>query len=506
MTAGVAASTVQPLLDVERLVVGIRWRRRIWTSLALFGLLVGLVVAVLLPPAPTAVTSVLVTHADDQQAERSVLMATDVALCHSGNIAEAALKQINVIERAGDFLPTYQCAGLTPNVLQITASGTGDSDAVRRAQALAEAFIADHLTRTQNEVDAQVKPIIDRRTRLQNTLVMVDKTISSATDPAQRDSLSTARAGLATQILDLDNQAADANRTVPTVKAGTLVVDEARTLPSRRLRAGLTDTGVGLVLGLSIGLATAAVLGVSRDRPVLRRDIAAELGVSVIAQLRGPPRALRRVWHRPGHTRERRRVAATLAHIIRGPHPSISLLEIGCPGTAALLVLDVARQVATRRPVVIVADLSRQHLSGRGERADSRVRIVDIADLPVDPLLRASQRELQLGVGSVGPGTSWVDLRRLGAETLLVVRAGYATTLQLHTIARQLAYAEISPVGVVLVQPDPRDRSDGTLWDGLHTVLRERNAAAGSSMNGRPPVSSTNDQTLFEPSVAPDEK
>jgi hypothetical protein len=27
---------------------------------------------------------------------------------------------------------------------------------------------------------------------------------------------------------------------------------------------------------------------------------------------------------------------------------------------------------------------------------------------------------------------------------------------------------------VVLIDPDPRDRTDGTLWDGLHTALRGR--------------------------------
>jgi len=116
---------------------------------------------------------------------------------------------------------------------------------------------------------------------------------------------------------------------------------------------------------------------------------------------------------------------------------------------------------------------------------------VDVADLPLD---QPSQDvpELHLGVGSVGPGTSWVDLGRLGAETLLVVRAGHATTLGLHTIARQLAHSEISAIGVVLVAPDPKDRSDGTLWDGLHTVLRGRHAAVGNPpMVGRQPAPSS---------------
>ncbi|MGH3997667.1 MAG: hypothetical protein ACRDTJ_09425, partial [Pseudonocardiaceae bacterium] len=108
--------------------------------------------------------------------------------------------------------------------------------------------------------------------------------------------------------------------------------------------------------------------------------------------------------------------------------------------------------------------------------------------------------------GSVGPGTSWVDLGRLGTETLLVVRAGYATTRGLHTIARQLAHSEISTIGMVLVQPDPRDRSDGTLWNGLHTVLRERYVTNGrSSMPGRHSASSSNGLAVLEPSAAPDE-
>jgi hypothetical protein len=37
---------------------------------------------------------------------------------------------------------------------------------------------------------------------------------------------------------------------------------------------------------------------------------------------------------------------------------------------------------------------------------------------------------------------------------------------------------------VVLVHPDPRDRTDGTLWDGLHTALRGRAAARELAQRG----------------------
>jgi hypothetical protein len=77
-------------------------------------------------------------------------------------------------------------------------------------------------------------------------------------------------------------------------------------------------------------------------------------------------------------------------------------------------------------------------------------------------------------VGSVRPGGAWTDLKRLGGETVLVVRAGRSDASWLHTVARQLADCAIAVIGVVVVNPDPRDRSDGTLWDGRHTALRGR--------------------------------
>ena len=200
-------------------------------------------------------------------------------------------------------------------------------------------------------------------------------------------------------------------------------------------------------------------------------------------------------------------MAATLAHVVRDAHGSISLLEVGCPGTAAALALDVAEQLTPERPVVIVADLGREHLSGSGETSGRSATIVDVSDLPYDQPSPARGTVVHLGVGSVGPGTSWVDLRRLGAETVLIVRAGHATTLGLHTVARQLAYSEISAIGVVLVQPHPKDRSDGTLWDALHAARRGRHAAVDMPlMPGQRLKPSSIGRPVLEPSVVTDEK
>lgn len=508
MTERSTNSAVEPLLDLERLAAGIRWRRRTWTSFALLGLFVGVLLTVLFPPPPTAVTRILVVHANDQKAEGDSLMKTDVALCQTSEVARAALRDINVNERPGDFLATYHCVGVTPNVLEITVPGTSDGDAVRRAQALADVFIANHVKRAEDAVDVQAKILLDQRARVEHTLAAINKTISSTTTPAQLEGLYTVRASLTSQILDLNKQADDARVGAPAVTAGTRLVDPPRALPIRLMRTGLTNTVVGLVLGLGVGLTVAAVLCVTRDRPVRRRDIAAELGVSIIAQLPSPPRGPRRLGRRSRHVRERQRVAATLARVVGSAHTSVSLLEIGCPGTAGALALDIAAQLTPQRPVVVIADLRREHLSDADSRSGSPAEIVDVADLPLgQPSPVPDPEQLYLGVGSVGSGTSWADLGRLGAETLLIVRAGHATTLGLHTIARQLAYSEISAIGVVLVNPDPKDRSDGTLWDGLHTVLRGRYEANGRPpMPGNRPAPSGNGVPVLEPSAVPDEK
>lgn len=77
----------------------------------------------------------------------------------------------------------------------------------------------------------------------------------------------------------------------------------------------------------------------------------------------------------------------------------------------------------------------------------------------------------------MAPGAAWTDLQYLGTRTVLVVRAGHGSAAWLHTVARQLADLGIAVIGVVVIDPDPRDRTDGTLWDGAHTALRGHNEA-----------------------------
>ncbi len=491
------APTGQPLLDLSRLVLAIRRRRRMWVALALVGMLAGAALAVLLPAPPTAIVRLYVVHEDDQPSDSGNLIRTDIALMDTAKIAGAALKQVGSAQRPEDFLKDYDVVGVTNNVLEVTVRAKTNADAVNRAKALADVFIADHIGRIKAGSDAEAKALTDQRNRVQAELKQVNKQISTAETQAQDqadtqgqdgtqsqpnaaglDSLYARRAELTSRVSDLSQQAEEAGIGAPRVAAGTQIVDAPRALKVSRLSTLVANSAIGLLLGLIVGWMLAALTGVVKDRPVLRKDIAANLGASVIAQLPAPRRGLARLWRGRRTTRERRRVAGTVVRLVRGGSGPVSVLELGTRRIAAALTLDVATELATDREVVIVEDpagrIVADDLPGRdlGQltgRADRPIRIIG-----AEETTPARRGETRLGIGSVTPGTAWTDLRHLGTETLLVVRTGYANTAWLHTVARQLADSRIPILGIVLVNPDPRDKSDGTLWDSLHTALRGR--------------------------------
>ncbi|MYS89972.1 MULTISPECIES: Wzz/FepE/Etk N-terminal domain-containing protein [Streptomyces] len=483
MTTGTTSEspTATPLFDLQALVVAVRRRRRLWYALALLGLLVGAAVAVLLPPPPTAVTKVLVAHEEDQPNDTGTLIRTDVELLQTTRIAGKALQSLKSREKPEDFMRDYRGTGLTNNLLQITVTGDSDTAAVARAKALADAFVTDHVRRMRETAQAEAKALIDQRDRMRDELARVNKEIgdrSPDSDPkasASIESLFARRAELNSRIADFDQRAADARTGTPQVVAGTQIVDAPRAVRHSLPKAVVTDAAIGVVLGLVLGLALAAVGTVVADRPVLRRDIAANLGASVIAEL---PRRSGRLWQRRRTRATRERLTATLARIARGSAEPVSLLELGCARSTSVIALDLARAMAAEGPVTVIDGLPGPQLAGRRHKPG------DPTVISGERAAAASPEERRIGVGSVAPGTAWTDLQYLGTRTVLVVRAGHGSAAWLHTVARQLADQHIPVIGVVLIDPDPRDRTDGTLWDGLHTALRGRSERTARENGG----------------------
>ncbi|MFD9461576.1 Wzz/FepE/Etk N-terminal domain-containing protein [Streptomyces sp. NPDC060027] len=478
------SSVVTPLFDLQALVVAVRRRRRLWCSLALLGLLVGAAVAILRPPPPAAVTKVLVAHQEDQPNDPGTLIRTDVALLQTTRIAGKALQSLDSPEKPEDFMRDYGGVGLTNNLLQIDVTGDSDAEAVARAKALADAFVADHVRRIQEAANAESTGLLDQRDRMRDELVKVNKAIengspeSGPTASADLESLFARRAELTSRITDFTQRAAEARIGTPQLIAGTQIVDAPRAVQHSLPGAAATNAAIGLVLGLVLGLVIAAVGTVVADRPVLRRDIAANLGASVIAEL---PRRSGRLWQRRRTRVARERLTATLARTVRGSAEPVSLLELGCARSTSVIALDLAEALAAEGPVVIIDGLPGPQLARR------RPKPGDPTVVSGEHAAAVSHQERRVGVGSVAPGTAWTALEDLGTQTVLVVRAGHGSAAWLHTVARQLADLLIPVIGVVLIDPDPRDRTDGTLWDGLHTALRGHNERlARENVTGRP--------------------
>ncbi|KFZ82957.1 exopolysaccharide biosynthesis protein [Amycolatopsis sp. MJM2582] len=480
----------EPLIDLQRLVVSVRRRRRLWLATALFGLIAGALVALLLPSPPTAVAKILVIHADDSPSDSGTLMETDVAVLQTTKIAGEALKKLNSTQPAEEFLKDYTGLGVTNNVLQVTVKGKDNADAVARAQALSDAFITEYVARNQAAAAAEQKALIDQRNQAQTELATVQNDIVTEEakrnpNPAQLERMYSRRAELTSKISDYDGRAQEAGIGTPKVGAGTQIVDAPRIVPKSFLKSTGAAAGIGAVLGLLLGLVLAAISSVVKDRPVLRRELSWHLGASVLAQLPKP----RRWWRKSRAVAERERVAATLLRTI-GEHGTVSLLDLGARATTAALAVDIANGLAEKGPVTLVDELPKADL--RALAGEGKVRVLG-RDEPKAP------GECRVGVGSIEPGTAWTDLEHLGAETILVVRAGRANTEWLHTVARQLAERRIPIIGIVVVDPDPRDHTDGTLWDGLHTALRGRGAETRAALAGPEPVESPEPVKAPEP-------
>lgn len=426
MTGPSSSQTPQPLVDLSGLAAGVLWRRRLWGLFALLGVLAGLAVTFVMSPDATAVTKVLIGRADEAAESQDTQMETDVALFNTTATAADATRRLGIDQAHATFAKTFEGEALTSNVLLITAHGPTEEIAVRRAGTLAEVFITKHVGRVRSAAQAQSQALLDRQNELRRDLA----TASAAESVGVDTDLLQQQAAISAQITTLGQEAQQALAGIPKVEAVTRIVDPPRALRGSILVGAAMNVAVGLILGLTGGIALAAVLCVTRDRPVLRRDIAAQLGVSIVAEI--PSLRRRRIRTRGRGARVDARAVQTLVRLMRTNSGRVSLLELGCQRTASALGNAVA-----------------DALGG--------VRAVD--------------------VGSVNPGATWFELDELGTHTVLIVRAGHASTLWLHTVARRLAEAGITPIGVVLVSPYPWDNTDGALWNSASWTPRLRAAA-----------------------------
>ncbi len=110
----------------------------LWVITAAIGLVIGAGLYVKHTSYQASTTVVLVPNPVEMPTDA---ILTDIALAQSQTVAGLALRELGLRQSAGSFVGSYKVVPLTDRVIQITLTAPSSSQAVARAQAVANAFL-----------------------------------------------------------------------------------------------------------------------------------------------------------------------------------------------------------------------------------------------------------------------------------------------------------------------------------------------------------------------------
>jgi hypothetical protein len=428
-------------------------------------------------------------------------------------VAEAALNNLG-LERSvsvTSFIGSYTAGVVTDKVLLITVNASSSNDAVKRAGALAAAFLryrADQLKAQQKLVfrglDQQVAQAKRQVASIRKQISAVSAQPPSA---AQRAKLTTLRAerGEATSVLAVlvqtvnTDKASTQTATISQANGSQVLNAAAPVPPHSRLKRLLLYAAFGLIAGLVIGLGIVVVRAVVSDRLYRRDDVARALGAPVKLSVR----AVRLSRWRPGRrglaaaqNTNIRRISAylgsTLAANSRGT-AALAVVPVDDPQVAAVslvsLAISCAQQMGLR---VIVADLRdgapAARLLGVSQAGIHKVRqdnvqlmvaIPDREDVaPIGPLGSESSApqsaacgeklaaafasaDVLLTLATPDPSVGGEHLATWAPAAVAMVTAGRSSWTKINAAGEMVRLAGVRLVSAVLVGADKTDESLG---------------------------------------------
>jgi capsular polysaccharide biosynthesis protein len=129
-------------LDFKRSVRIIRRYLALVGALALLGLLAGAGYSLYKPPLQSASTLVVVPSAKGFSSANTAYINTQVVIAHSDPVLSAALPHVDAATSLATLRDRVQVAGLTTNVMSITAQGRTAAQAEATANAVANSYLA----------------------------------------------------------------------------------------------------------------------------------------------------------------------------------------------------------------------------------------------------------------------------------------------------------------------------------------------------------------------------
>lgn len=493
------------LVSLAFIRAAIRRGARLWCATAIAGMLAGFGLYVAFPPAYEASASVLLTLGPYENVNSAPM--DNQVIAQSRAVAGLATRMLGLHQDAGSLLADYTVATGSPRVLLVTASAPSSAEAVRRANAVAAAFLRFRAAQLKAEQNIALRSADEQVSRVRQQVRSISEQISelqgrpaSAAQQAQLTRLQHKQGQAAATLAVLQQNASASRASSATTLAvrGSEVLDAAAPIRHSRLKRLLPRPAVGLVLGLALGLGFVVIRALSSDKLRRRDDIASALGAPVRLSV-GEVRLSRWLRRRRGlAAADRADVRRIVAHLHAAVPAStqspaaLAVVPIGDPRVAALSLVSLALSCAQQGRNAVVADLvpgvPAARLLEAGEPGVRPVRwqdtelVVAVPDpgdvAPAGPLRsttpgapEASFASAVAGAcGSAGvlltlaaldPSLGADHLPAWSAAAVVVVTAGKSSWTQIHTASQMMRLAGISPASAILVAADKHDESLG---------------------------------------------
>jgi capsular polysaccharide biosynthesis protein len=495
----------------------------LWLAIALAAMLAGLGLFVAFPPAYKATTTVLLKPFPDTQPTDGIL--TDIALAEIRTVAQSAVRQLGLPqENVGSFLKAYSVTEVTDQVVLITVSAPSNDEAVRRANAVAAAFLQFRAKQAQAQLLSAFQgldqAVADAKAHAADLQKQVNELKAQPSSPIQSSKLTVRQSQLqqaetdAATIHDaaVSEKGTEQEAIVQVVK-NSKVVDAATPVAHSHHKLLAIYALSSLILGLALGMGFVIVRALVSDRLRRRDDIAHALGAPVTLSVGSPkPRWLP---IRRGQGRDQKRMVTHLRNAVparSGGAPGLAVVAVDSPQAVAPSLVSLAVSCAQGGQQVVVADLARgapaARLLGAGKPGIRPVKVSgahlvvavpgrdNIA--PVGPLPQKSSQtqlgqasealvaayasaDLLLTLVTIDPALGADHLGTWATSAVVVVTAGRSSAARIHAVGELVRLAGMSPVSAVLVDADKTDESTGV----THTSAPQAPAGQGLGIVGR---------------------
>ena len=498
-----SADFTPALVSLGFIKAALRRSARFWIVTAVAGLLLGPAVYVMSPHPYQATATVLLTHGPNEDVQSAAV--NNQAIAETPAVAELAMHELGLQESVSSFLTTYTAVSVTDRLLTVKASAPSGNQAVLRANAVAGAFLKFRASEMQgelNQVNQSLNQQIDQAKQLVSS---IGAQISQlAGQPATSTQLSNLRAEQTNATATLTtlqraltgNQTATQPETTAALK-GSTILSVAQASHSQ-LKSLIIYAFVGLIVGLTLGLAIVIIRALVSDRLRQRDDIAYTLDAPVRLST-GTLQGRRWLPSLPGQAAKRNRDMRRVVAYLQGSVPGSTQAQAGLAVVAvdnapvvARAVAALATSCASQGHRVVAADLSRgaqmAHLCGvkspgahevSQDGANFVIAVPDRDDVaPVGPLraitssagsvqagdaLAAScaSADLLLTLVTLDPALGGDHLATWATKAVVVVSAGQSSTERVHGVGEMIRLAGTRLDSVVLIGADKSDQSLG---------------------------------------------